>query len=546
MSGLATPLIARQRVTFITTYSVIKGLKTCDAGVGVAVGDGAPILVLDERLKGILEAISTGVKSLDEVASQLGQRREDLMRFVEELRVRGLLSVEKRSVERIELTEEGRRYAQSLMPEEKLGLILERCGGAQLGELSSLAERLGLSLTDEEVRIGLQHLARFGAVRVRDSTVILEDAEALKRAVGEARGLREALVRVSAGAPVAPELLEQLKRRRLVSVRRVSELYLALTEEARRLLDSGALRAARVVTALTPEVIISGEWRSAVFKEYDLSLPPPRVYPGRKHPYLEFLDEVRETLVAMGFEEMKGPHVELELWNFDALFQAQDHPAREIHDTFFVKYPTHGFVRDAGLLERVKAVHEHGGGTGSKGWGYRWDPLRAARLILRTQTTAVSVRTLYSRSEGEYRCFALDRVFRPENLDAKHSMEFYQLEGIIVSKRVTLRHLIGFFEELARRLGLGPVKIKPAYFPFTEPSVEGFIKHPKLGWIEVFPGGMFRPEVLEPLGVKGSNVAAWGIGIDRIAMTVLGVDDIRLLFAQDLEFLRNWEPPIRW
>ena len=140
-------------------------------------------------------------------------------------------------------------------------------------------------------------------------------------------------------------------------------------------------------------------------------------------------------------------------------------------------------------------------------------------------------------------CFSLDRVFRPENLDAKHSMEFYQLEGIIVGRQVTFRHLIGFFDELARRLGLGKVKVKPAYFPFTEPSVEGFIKHPKLGWMEVFPGGMFRPEVLIPLGVRESNVAAWGIGIDRIAMTILGIDDIRQLFSSDLAFLRNMKKP---
>ncbi|RLI99201.1 MAG: phenylalanyl--tRNA ligase subunit alpha, partial [Candidatus Aenigmatarchaeota archaeon] len=189
-------------------------------------------------------------------------------------------------------------------------------------------------------------------------------------------------------------------------------------------------------------------------------------------------------------------------------------------------------------------THENGWITGSKGWGGTWDPRRALRLILRTQTTAVSARSLYARGDGEYMLFSLDRVFRPENLDPKHSMEFYQLEGIIVGEKVTFRHLIGFFNEMARRLGLGKVMIKPAYFPFTEPSVEGFIKHPKLGWIEVFPGGMFRPELLLPLGIKKSNVAAWGIGVDRIAMTVLGIDDIRLLFTQDLDFIRNAGVPI--
>lgn len=509
-------------------------------------GDGAPILVLDEKQKAVLDACASGSKSLDEVASLLGQRREDLMRVVEELRTRGLLNVERRSVEMIELSEEGERYSASVLPEEKVGRALEQLRDVSFEELPARTKVLGIELSEEEARIGLMHLARSGAVRVRDGAVVLTDPEALQRALREARRLREALVSIRAGGTAPAELLDVLKRRKLVSARRVVELRLSLTDEARRLLEAGAIASSRVITALTSDVILSGEWRGAIFKEYDLSARPPRVYPGRKHPYLEFLDEVRGILVAMGFEEMRGPHVELEFWNFDALFQAQDHPAREIHDTFFLSYPTQGIVRDFESFERVRAVHEHGGETGSKGWGYRWDPSRALRLVLRTQTTAVSARTLRARGDGEYRCFALDRVFRPENLDAKHSMEFYQLEGIIVSRSVTLRHLLGFFEELAKRLGLGPVRVKPAYFPFTEPSVEGFIKHPKLGWMEVFPGGMFRPEVLRPLGVRECNVAAWGIGIDRIAMASLGVDDIRLLFAPDLEFLRSWRPPLRW
>ena len=506
---------------------------------------GAPILIVDEVQMRLIELCSEGPRELSEIARLLGRRREDLMRPLEELRTLGLVAVERRQVERLELTAEGARYVASAMPEEKVAMVLRELGSVRVDELPSRAAELGVELGEEEARVGLMHLARAGAVAVRDGVAVATGGEALERALREAKALRESLAAVAGGGSASPEVLETLKRRRLVSARRVVELVVSLTEEGRRALAEGRVSSAKLITALTPQVILSGEWRRARFKEYDLSVQPPRVYPGRKHPYLEFLEAVREILVSMGFEEMRGPHVELELWNFDALFQAQDHPAREIHDTFFLKNPTAGRA-PADLLERIGAVHESGGDTGSRGWGYRWDPSRALRLVLRTQTTAVSARTLYARGDGEYRCFALDRVFRPENLDAKHSMEFYQLEGIIVSKRVTLKHLIGFFHELARELGLGPVKIKPAYFPFTEPSVEGFIKHEKLGWMEVFPGGMFRPEVLRPLGVRESNVAAWGIGIDRIAMAALGIDDIRLLFSQDLDFLRKWNPPLRW
>jgi len=240
-------------------------------------------------------------------------------------------------------------------------------------------------------------------------------------------------------------------------------------------------------------------------------------------------------LVAMGFEEVKGPHVELEFWNFDALFQAQDHPAREIHDTFYVENKLEARLNPE-LIERAGKIHE-------AGWRYKWDPLKTLKHVLRTQTTAVSVRTIYERGEGEYRVFTIDRVFRPETLDAKHSMEFYQLDGIIVGRNITFKHLLAFFKEFSATLGIREVWFKPGYFPFTEPSVEGYIKHPKLGWIEVYPGGMFRPEVMEILGAPGVKAIAWGIGIDRLAMTVLGLDDIRDLFNRDLEFLRRQPYP---
>jgi len=188
------------------------------------------------------------------------------------------------------------------------------------------------------------------------------------------------------------------------------------------------------------------------------------------------------------------------------------------------------------VLERTREVHE-------RVWKYRWDPREALKLVLRTHTTPVSMRTIYSRKEGEYRVYSLDRVFRPDTPDPTHLMEFHQLEGIIVGKHVTFKHLLGFFKEFAKRLGLGEVRFRPAYFPFTEPSVEGYIKHPKLGWIEVFPGGMFRPEVLYAVGLKNHNVAAWGIGIDRIAMMVLNMNDIRNLYTNDVDIIRSTPLP---
>jgi phenylalanyl-tRNA synthetase alpha chain len=226
--------------------------------------------------------------------------------------------------------------------------------------------------------------------------------------------------------------------------------------------------------------------------------------------------------------------VDYALWNFDVLLVPQFHPARSETDVFYVegaKLPE----PEAEVMKKAEEEHK-------RMWGY-WKAEVARRLLLRTHTTVVTARTLYARGGGEYRVFSLDRVFRSETLDPTHSMEFHQLEGIIVGKNITFKHLLGFFEEFSRKMGLGEVFFKPAYFPFTEPSVEGFIKHPKVGWIEVFPGGMFRPEMLRIVGLEDYQVAAWGIGIDRIAMMLLDLEDIRELYTNDLSVIRRIRVP---
>lgn len=509
-------------------------------------------IIVTPTQKKILSLIRDTQTTLDQVAKVLGAVREDFMRDVKELEEKGLVEVKKSKEILYEITEEGRRYIKLGMPEERILKIVESQGEVKKEDLLSIAEKMSMELTSKEVDVGIMFLARFKAIRVKKiekedgskSEIILSGSESEKEeALKMSKELRAALEKVNQERALRKEIASLLLRRNLVRARSREVILLKLSVKGEKVISSDRLAEASFVTALKPNLIESGEWRKVVLKPYDLSIEPPRVYLGKKHPYLELLDQIREILVSMGFEEMKGPHVELELWNFDALFQPQDHPARDIHDTYFLHFPRYGKFGDSVFMNSIAKVHEDGWETGSKGWCYKWDPRKALKLILRTHTTAVSARTLYERGDGEYMCFALDRVFRPEALDPQHSMEFYQLEGIIVSEKVTFRHLIGFFHDMAKRLGIAPVKIKPAYFPFTEPSVEGFIKHPELGWIEVFPGGMFRPEMLRPLGIRKSNVAAWGIGIDRIAMSVLGIDDIRFLFTQDLDFLRNASRP---
>ncbi|RLF18418.1 MAG: phenylalanine--tRNA ligase subunit alpha [Thermoprotei archaeon] len=475
-----------------------------------------------------------GMASADDLTHACQIDRSSLMSALNRLSSRDLLELEKTEEELFDLTSEGRVYAEQKLPEQRLYEELTALGGAATPQ--ELSARL--KVDERSLTIALGWARRKGWVSIEGRLVKAKKANPEEDE--DHRVLRELSRR---GLTPASELnayvssLSRLKERKLVQAKCRSTFKVKLTEHGKRFLEELA-EVPLEVTALTPDLLKSGLWSSVRFKPYNVMAEPPIIYPGKKHPYLMFLEEVRKVLLAMGFEEQDGPFVETEFWNFDVLFQAQDHPAREIHDSFRVKKPNRGCIEIKELEEKVQRVHEDGWITGSTGWRYRWDPEVARRLVLRTQTTAVSMRYLATHPTPPVRMFCLSKVFRPDVLDAKHSMEFMQLEGIYGDVGVSLRHLLGVIEGLASALGLGEVKFKPGYFPFTEPSVEGFIKHPKLGWVEFVGAGMFRPEVLKPLGID-FPVAAWGIGIERLAMVVLDIDDIRELHTRRLEWLRS-------
>lgn len=299
------------------------------------------------------------------------------------------------------------------------------------------------------------------------------------------------------------------------------------------------------IAQLTPEIIKSGTWKNADFRQYDPTAPAPIIHPGKKQAYRAFLDEVREELIALGFEEMTGPLVELAFYNLDALFVPQDHTARGMHDIYYVKDPKYGGIPrvHSSFLPKIKAAHENGGSTGSTGWRVPFSERESARLLLRSHGTSLSARWMMRqniRAPGAY--FAIARTFRPDRMDATHMPEFNQLEGIVLDKDGNFRKILGLLSEFAKRIaGTDKVKFRPAYFPFTEPSVQGMVWHPGIKrWLEMLPAGMFRPELTAALGMK-TPVMAWGIGIDRLFMVRENISDIRQLFSQDIEWLRNQE-----
>jgi phenylalanyl-tRNA synthetase alpha chain len=296
---------------------------------------------------------------------------------------------------------------------------------------------------------------------------------------------------------------------------------------------------AEEVSQLSPELLKDGSWRNKRFRKYTISLRAPRIGIGKKHPYREFLDTVKAKLVSMGFQEMRGSLVETEFWNMDALFMPQFHPARDIHDVYFVKEPTHATEIAEPFLSRVTKAHENGGATGSTGWGYTFDSQRAKRLVLRSQGTAVSARTLAAAPVVPGKYFSIARCFRYDQVDATHATDFFQVEGIMLGEDINFRTLLGLLNLFAREVAQAKeVKFLPAYFPFTEPSVELHVRHPRLGWMELGGAGLFRPEVTLPLGVS-VPVIAWGLGLDRMAMVALGIHDIRELFTDNLDLIRT-------
>ncbi len=305
--------------------------------------------------------------------------------------------------------------------------------------------------------------------------------------------------------------------------------------------ESGGLDlagAAPEVSQLTPDLLKEGAWRKARFRKYSIG-PAPRIGIGKKHPYREFLDSVKTKLVSMGFQEMRGSLVETEFWNMDALFMPQFHPARNIHDVYFVKEPTHATKVAEPFLSQVAHAHQDGGTTGSTGWGYPFDTERAKRLVLRSQGTAVSARTLAASPMVPGKYFSIARCFRYDQVDATHATDFFQVEGIVLGEDINFRTLLGLLNLFAREVAQAKeVKFLPAYFPFTEPSVEMHVRHPRLGWMELGGAGLFRPEVTLPLGVT-VPVIAWGLGLDRMAMVALGIHDIRELFTDSLDLIRT-------
>lgn len=484
------------------------------------------------------DAIVAHLKSFGEIADSLhlaassGWDHDKLVGIIKSLLADERVTCEATKKEGWKLTSEGQQYAEAGSPEVQVYNFLKK-GPA----------------TKEALESGLGEVAKIGmGVAMRNKWIASDKAtKAFSPTVDAVQD--EVHADLQKYDSLGKDKLDALKKRKLITPTSITSFRVQKTD----IFDS----AKRAVAEVTAEMISKGTWKDTIFKPLNLeSASGLRNRGGGLHPLMKVRTEIRNILLLMGFEEMKtNQWVESSFWNFDTLFQPQQHPARDAHDTFFIDQPARAQNLPQQYLEDVKEMHEKGG-RGSIGWRYDWSEDEARKNLLRTHTTAVSSRTLHKMAE-EYKktgvftpqkYFSIDRVFRNETLDHTHLAEFHQVEGFIADYNLGLGHLIGVLKEFFLRIGITKLRFKPAYNPYTEPSMEIFGWHPLLNkMVELGNSGIFRPEMLLPMGIpEDVTVVAWGIGLERTAARMYNTKGIRELFSHEQDMAETRKRPVSW
>ncbi|MBN2110309.1 MAG: phenylalanine--tRNA ligase subunit alpha [Methanosarcinaceae archaeon] len=459
-----------------------------------------------------------------ELAQKAGMKTETAMQAAFQLDENGLVRVDETVIETYELTDEGKKYAEEGLPERQIINALS--------EPMSIDDLKGI-FPPSVVGIATGWLRRKGWASIEKGMVVPtgnaaagDDEKVLARFEGRARTIEE--LGATAG------LMKDMLKRKLIIRNEDKRRSVSITPEGLELLASG-IEVVDEVAQLTSEMLKSDQWKDRKFRSYNIQTVPRQIYGAKVHPYQRLIDQMRRIFLDMGFTEIKGEIVQSSFWNFDSLFQPQDHPAREMQDTFHLSSIS-GLPPE--YKDKVCAMHEHGGDSGSTGWGGKWSEDIACKNVLRTHTTALTIKYLADNPEPPVKAFSIDRAYRRETIDPTHTPEFEQLEGVVMDKGMSFANLLGCLQEFYHRMGFENVRFRPGYFPYTEPSVEPEVYVEGLGWVELGGAGVFRKEVTEPLGIK-YPVLAWGLGVSRLAMLKLGLKDLRLLYQSDIDWLRK-------
>ena len=494
---------------------------------------------LNENERKLLVALrGGGASSTAALSHATGLGRDAVEKASAWAETKGVVSFREEVSRFFKLTVEGAKYASEGLPEKQL---IEAVAGGdnELSHLKGDIPAINIALVWvrsngwASIRAGKVEATPEGAKAAKAETV---DEKILKRLAQGMVHEGKLNAELTARVPI-------LVKRGLVEVKEETERFVEFTPFGVEVLPFvEAIASKPVITQITPEVLQAGTWRDAIVQHYDVSLPVPSLTPGKRHFISQIIDYIRRFWVELGFKEMKGNYLELSFWNFDALYQPQDHPARDLADTFYMKTPYRGKLPEGRLVEQVKKTHENGWTTGSTGWQYKWSPELASRCCLRTHTTSLSVLQLAKLKPEDLpgKFFSVGRVFRNETVDWNHLAEFYQTDGIVVGEDVTFRDMQGYLKAYLEGLGLKKFRFRPGYFPYTEMSMEAEVWiEERGGWMELFGAGMFRPEVVKPLMGVDVPVLAWGPGFDRLVMQSYHVNTIKELYGNDIGLLRK-------
>lgn len=486
--------------------------------------------------------------AVEELTAATGLKDVEVVRALQWLENKKLVTVAIEPRELVQLDSNGRAYQKKGLPERHFLAALE----SKELSLEQLLKKAGLSREEVNACIGV--LRNKGMILLRkEKDLVLKLTEkgqsALKSELPEERFFKKTFpLTVSALSKDEKTILDDLKRRKeMVIVELRKDKVAKLTPEGEKLIAAG-VGEVNVIETLSNEILKNGQWRNKQFRRYDVTAQVPKITGGRKHFVNEAMNYIRKIWTDMGFTEMEGGMVQTSFWNMDALYTPQDHPARELQDTFYLKHPATGKLPSPTLVKKVKSSHEDGGTTGSAGYQSSWTEDIAKKNVLRTHTTALSAQTLAQLKQTDLpaKFFAVGRVFRNETMDWKHLFEFNQVEGIVVDPNANLKHLFGYLKEFYAKLGFTKVRMVPSYYPYTEPSMEVHVWHPiKNEWVETGGAGIFRPEVTIPLLGHDIPVLAWGQGMERLITEYYKIADLRELYRNDIKQLREIKAWVR-
>jgi len=483
------------------------------------------------------------IVSINELVNATNLKPDYLASKVEDMEKKGII---KKYIEIKDAIYPGDRlYKIGTLPEEIIfNYLIREENEIELDKLEK-----DLKLDKNDIKAGISYLIKMRSISIKKRNdkvyIVLLNKKIPDKIIKITQFLKKLLrskrLYLDEITDIEKEIIKDLKKRPgYIKIVHEKNILIELVGNIDELIDA---LYGEYITLITPEIIRKRLWIGKKIKPYDLNIKTFKIYPGRIHPMRELIREVREIFLKLGFREEYGPLIEVAFINFDMLFQPQDHPARDMQDTFYLKKPKYGKIPYNELIENIRKTHENGWKTGSTGWMYKWSVEEAKKLVLRTHTTSVTVRALYETGEKEDKIFCIGSVFRNETIDYKHLAEFMQVDGIIIHPDANIKWLMGVIKHFYKEMGFEKVKFWPSYFPYTEPSIQPSIYVDKWGkWLELGGAGIFRPEVTIPLGVKWP-VPAWGLGLERLLMIKYDIDDIRLIYKNDLGWLRG--VPIR-